>query len=120
MPITYQTKQVLTTHTMAFWKTISANEQSDQWFYRFIQSERKAELSLEMMPALESQRFGLSTMWSSLKRRAYRCNWHRLDLESITQLISNYSVGKSGIVLLVDKQGTIKVHPDKNPQLVSH
>ncbi|MEZ9998582.1 methyl-accepting chemotaxis protein, partial [Vibrio lentus] len=37
-----------------------------------------------------------------------------LTLESITQLISNYSVGKSGIVFLVDKQGIIKVHPDKN------
>ncbi|WP_241906876.1 methyl-accepting chemotaxis protein [Vibrio lentus] len=94
-------------------KTISANEQSDQWFYRFIQSDKAFELSLDIdagtgIPALfvnyvvtrNGERIGVTGIG--------------LTLESITQLISNYSVGKSGIVLLVDKQGTIKVHPDKN------
>ncbi|MCC4861918.1 methyl-accepting chemotaxis protein [Vibrio splendidus] len=94
-------------------KTISANEQSDQWFYRFIQSDKAFELSLDIdagtgIPALfvnyvvtrNGERIGVTGIG--------------LTLESITQLISNYSVGKSGIVFLVDKQGTIKVHPDKN------
>ncbi|MFS1464020.1 methyl-accepting chemotaxis protein [Vibrio lentus] len=94
-------------------KTISANEQSDQWFYRFIQSDKAFELSLDIdagtgIPALfvnyvvtrNGERIGVTGIG--------------LTLESITQLISNYSVGKSGIVFLVDKQGIIKVHPDKN------
>ncbi|OBT18412.1 chemotaxis protein [Vibrio tasmaniensis] len=94
-------------------KTISTNEQSDQWFYRFIQSDKAFELSLDIdagtgIPALfvnyavtrNGERIGVTGIG--------------LTLESITQLISNYSVGKSGIVFLVDKQGSIKVHPDKN------
>ncbi|MEZ8435771.1 methyl-accepting chemotaxis protein [Vibrio splendidus] len=94
-------------------KTISTNEQSDQWFYRFIQSDKAFELSLDIdagtgIPALfvnyavtrNGERIGVTGIG--------------LTLESITQLISNYSVGKSGIVFLVDKQGIIKVHPDKN------
>ncbi|MFA0012558.1 methyl-accepting chemotaxis protein [Vibrio lentus] len=94
-------------------KTISANEQSDQWFYRFIQSDKAFELSLDIdagtgIPALfvnyvvtrNGERIGVTGIG--------------LTLESITQLISNHSVGKSGIVFLVDKQGIIKVHPDKN------
>lgn len=94
-------------------KTISTNEQSDQWFYRFIQSDKAFELSLDIdagtgIPALfvnyavtrNGKRIGVTGIG--------------LTLESITQLISNYSVGKSGIVFLVDKQGIIKVHPDKN------
>ncbi|PML54798.1 chemotaxis protein [Vibrio lentus] len=94
-------------------KTISTNEQSDQWFYRFIQSDKVFELSFDIdagtgIPALfvnyvvtrNGERIGVTGIG--------------LTLESITQLISNYSVGKSGIVFLVDKQGTIKVHPDKN------
>lgn len=94
-------------------KTISANEQSDQWFYRFIQSDKAFELSLDIdagtgIPALfvnyvvtrNGERIGVTGIG--------------LTFESITQLISNYSVGKSGIVFLVDKQGIIKVHPDKN------
>ncbi|MEZ8633554.1 methyl-accepting chemotaxis protein [Vibrio lentus] len=94
-------------------KTISANEQSDQWFYRFIQSDKAFELSLDIdagtgIPALfvnyvvtrNGERIGVTGIG--------------LTLESITQLISNYSVGKSGIVFMVDKQGIIKVHPDKN------
>ncbi|MEZ8616663.1 methyl-accepting chemotaxis protein [Vibrio splendidus] len=94
-------------------KTISTNEQSDQWFYRFIQSDKAFELSLDIdagtgIPALfvnyvvtrNGERIGVTGIG--------------LTFESITQLISNYSVGKSGIVFLVDKQGIIKVHPDKN------
>ncbi|MFM2643896.1 methyl-accepting chemotaxis protein [Vibrio chagasii] len=94
-------------------KTISTNEQSDQWFYRFIESNQPFELSLDIdaatgIPALfvnyavtrNGERIGVTGIG--------------LTLESITQLISNYSVGKSGIVFLVDRQGIIKVHPDKN------
>ncbi|CAH7073605.1 Chemotaxis protein [Vibrio chagasii] len=93
-------------------KTISTNEQSDQWFYRFIESNQPFELSLDIdaatgIPALfvnyavtrNGERIGVTGIG--------------LTLESITQLISNYSVGESGIVFLVDRQGIIKVHPDK-------
>ncbi|WP_373959829.1 methyl-accepting chemotaxis protein [Vibrio gigantis] len=94
-------------------KTISTNEQSDQWFYRFIESNQPFELSLDIdaatgIPALfvnyvvtrNGQRIGVTGIG--------------LTLESITQLISNYSIGESGIVFLVDQEGIIKVHPDKN------
>ncbi|MFM2608067.1 methyl-accepting chemotaxis protein [Vibrio chagasii] len=94
-------------------KAISTNEQSDQWFYRFIESNQPFELSLDIdaatgIPALfvnyavtrNGERIGVTGIG--------------LTLESITQLISNYSVGESGIVFLVDRQGIIKVHPDKN------
>lgn len=94
-------------------KTISANEQNDQWFYRFIQSDKAFELSLDIdagtgIPALfvnyvvtrNGERIGVTGIG--------------LTLESITQLISNHSVDENGIVFLVDKQGIIKVHPDKN------
>ncbi|CDU05124.1 Methyl-accepting chemotaxis protein [Vibrio coralliirubri] len=100
------------THNGAL-KTISTNEQSDQWFYRFIQSDQAFELSLDIDAGT-----GIPTLFVNyvVTRNGERIGVTGigLTLESITQLISNYSVGKSGIVFLVDKQGSIKVHPDKN------
>ncbi|MCW0469897.1 cache domain-containing protein [Vibrio chagasii] len=85
-------------------KTISTNEQSDQWFYRFIESNQPFELSSLDIDAAT----GIPALFVNY---AVTRNGERigvtgigLTLESITQLISNYSVGESGIVFLVDRQ----------------
>ncbi|MGF1754703.1 methyl-accepting chemotaxis protein [Vibrio makurazakiensis] len=94
-------------------KTISQSNNGDQWFYRFINSNQDFELSFDTDSAT-----GIPTMFVNY---AVISNGKRvgvagigLTLDSITQLISQYRIGESGIVFLVDSSGTIKVHPDKS------
>ncbi|MBW3695829.1 methyl-accepting chemotaxis protein [Vibrio sp. T187] len=94
-------------------KTISESDSGDQWFYRFINSNQDFELSFDTDSAT-----GIPTMFvnyaviSGGKRVGVA--GIGLTLDSITELISQYRIGDSGIVFLVDDSGTIKVHPQKN------
>ena len=91
-------------------KTVSQSESKDQWFYQFIQSNQPFELSLDIDGATGTPT--LFVNYAVIKEgKRVGVAGIGLTLESITQLISHYSVGKGGIVYLVDQQGVIKVHP---------
>lgn len=94
-------------------KTISQSDSGDQWFYRFINSNQDFELSFDTDSAT-----GIPTMFVNYavisKGKRIGVAGIGLTLESITQLISQYRIGESGIVFLVDSAGSIKVHPNKS------
>ncbi|MCG9630572.1 methyl-accepting chemotaxis protein [Vibrio sp. Isolate30] len=96
-------------------KTVSQSDNKDQWFYQFIQSNQPFELSLDIDGATNTPTLFVNYAVMKEGKRVGVAGIG-LTLESITQLISNYSVGNGGIVYLVDQQGVIKVHP--TPALV--
>ncbi|MCW8328790.1 methyl-accepting chemotaxis protein [Photobacterium sp. SDRW27] len=93
-------------------KTVNPSAEADQWFFQFMKSGKPFELSIDTEGAT-----GIPTLFVNY---AVINNGRRigvagigLTLDSITQLISQYRIGESGIVFLVDDQGVIKVHPQK-------
>ncbi|MGY3572577.1 methyl-accepting chemotaxis protein [Vibrio paucivorans] len=94
-------------------KTIKSSESGDAWFFNFIKSGKKFELSFDTDSAT-----GIPTMFVNY---AVINNGQRvgvagigLTLDAITQLISQYKLGENGFVFLVDAKGDIKIHPDKS------
>ncbi|USD43560.1 methyl-accepting chemotaxis protein [Vibrio sp. SCSIO 43135] len=94
-------------------KTIKSSESGDAWFFNFIKSGKKFELSFDTDSAT-----GIPTMFVNY---AVINNGQRvgvagigLTLDTITQLISQYKLGENGFVFLVDAKGDIKIHPDKS------
>lgn len=83
---------------------MSQSESKDQWFYQFIQSNQPFELSLDIDGATGTPT--LFVNYAVIKEgKRVGVAGIGLTLESITQLISHYSVGKGGIVYLVDHRG---------------
>ncbi|MGJ8693018.1 MAG: methyl-accepting chemotaxis protein [Thalassotalea sp.] len=88
-------------------------QQDDQWFYKFLNSNKDFELSLDIDKALGKAAVfinyaievdGVRTAIGGVGR----------SLESMTELIKSHKVGDAGIVYLVDSSGEIKLHPNKN------
>ncbi|WP_075764279.1 methyl-accepting chemotaxis protein [Photobacterium proteolyticum] len=93
-------------------KTMSDTASADQWFHQFMKSNKPFELSIDTEGAT-----GIPTMFVNY---AVMNNGRRigvagigLTLDKVTELISQFRIGDSGIVFLVDDQGIIKVHPQK-------
>lgn len=92
-------------------RQIDKNE--DKWFYNFINSNIPFELSLDIDKSL-----GKAAVFINY---AIEVNGVRKaiggvgrSLESMTDLIKGYKLGKSGFVYLVDDKGVIKLHPNTN------
>ena len=93
-------------------KTMSATGAADQWFHQFMKSNKPFELSIDTEGAT-----GIPTMFVNY---AVMRNGRRigvagigLTLDKVTELISQFRIGESGIVFLADDKGIIKVHPQK-------
>ena len=89
------------------------SETQDQWFYEFINSDKPYELSLDI-----DKITGQATIFINyiIKVDGVRVALGGVgrSLESMTSLIKSYKVGEAGIVYLVDDNGVIKLHPNKN------
>ncbi|ELR66374.1 methyl-accepting chemotaxis sensory transducer [Photobacterium marinum] len=93
-------------------KIMNPANAGEQWFYQFILSDKPFELTIDTEGAT-----GIPTLFVNY---AVLSNGRRigvagigLTLDSIAELISQYRIGDSGIVFLVDGQGIIKAHPQK-------
>ncbi|MGF1722008.1 methyl-accepting chemotaxis protein [Vibrio kyushuensis] len=94
-------------------KTLDKGDSGDQWFYRFIESNKKFELSFDTDSST-----GIPTMFVNyvVMKNGKRIGVAGvgLTLDSVTKLISQYRIGENGVVFLVDQTGQIKVHPNKS------
>jgi len=88
------------------------NNNSDSWFYNFINSNKKFELSIDV-----DKTIGHATVFINYAieldgvRKAI--GGVGRSLESMTSLIQSYKIGAQGIVYLVDASGQIQLHPDQ-------
>ena len=92
-------------------KTLSPQENKDQWFYGFINSGKKYELSLDV-----DEETNIPTLFINyllkVSGKPSAVVGVGLSLENITNSISQYRIAQTGKVFLVDHQGKIKLHPD--------
>jgi methyl-accepting chemotaxis protein len=88
------------------------NKTEDKWFYNFLNSNNDFELSLDIdegtkevvvfinyVIEIDGQRIGIAGVG--------------LPLAAMTNLVSNYRIGESGIVYLVSNSGEIMLHENK-------
>ncbi len=94
-------------------KTI--NRSTDGWFYKFLESGRDYELSFDV-----DNISGIPTVYVNY---ALSSNGQRsgvagvgMTLEDIRTLINTVKIGETGKVFLVDGNGQITIHPDKDAE----
>ena len=92
-------------------KTISASEPRDSWFFTFLNSNAKRELAIDA-----DERSGKLTLFVNVavnvsgKRAAVAGLGY--DVSAIASLVSGYKLGENGFLFLVDQSGMITVHRD--------
>jgi methyl-accepting chemotaxis protein len=93
--------------------TRQVNREEDKWFYDFLASDKSFDLSLDIDKnsqqvvvfinyAVEIN--GIRTAVAGIGR----------SLDSMTSLVKNHRIGKSGVVYLVSSDGTIMLHGTKS------
>ena len=92
-------------------KTISASEPRDSWFFTFLNSNAKRELAIDA-----DERSGKLTLFVNVavnvsgKRAAVAGLGY--DVSAIASLVSGYKLRENGFLFLVDQSGMITVHRD--------
>ena len=89
------------------------SESEDKWFYNFLDSDQSFQLSLDLDKD--------SNQMVVFINYAVKINGERkaiagvgLPLDDMTNLVSNYRIGKEGIVYLVSSNGEIMLHANKD------
>lgn len=92
-------------------KTMSSGSPDDQWFYGFLSSNKSVELSIDVDDST-----GLATVFVNQvvikEGKRIGVTGIGLSLESLGKTVADFSLGDTGQLMLVDRQGTIKVHSD--------
>ncbi|GLQ31802.1 energy taxis-modulating methyl-accepting chemotaxis protein with Cache_1 sensory domain [Litoribrevibacter albus] len=90
-------------------KQVSQSSSNDGWFYSFLNSGSKRDLSLDYFEGSGPLTLFMNYRVSGGKGAAGL----GLNVDTLTQLIKNYTLEKTGYVLLVNHEGKIIVHPDE-------
>lgn len=92
-------------------KTVSASEPRDDWFFSILKSNTKRSLSLD-----PDERTGKLTLFVNvqveLDGKKVGAAGLGYDVSTIANLISSYKLGENGFLFLVDANGMIVVHRD--------
>ncbi|KJY81902.1 chemotaxis protein [Vibrio galatheae] len=92
-------------------KSMSSNSADDQWFYSFLSGSKEVELSIDVDAGT-----GIPTVFVNhiVLKDGKRTGVAGigLSLENLGKTVANYSLGDSGRIMLVDKRGQVKIHPD--------
>nr|WP_253809291.1 methyl-accepting chemotaxis protein [Vibrio sp. RE88] len=94
-------------------KDMSAQSNDDQWFYGFLASDKKVELSIDVDDAS-----GVATVFVNhvvmQQGKRIGVTGIGLSLQNMGKTVANYSLGEQGQLMLVDNQGIVKIHADAN------
>ncbi|MCG9580142.1 methyl-accepting chemotaxis protein [Vibrio tubiashii] len=92
-------------------KSMSSSSADDQWFYGFLNGDKQVELSIDIDDGT-----GIATVFVNhvviSQGRRVGVTGIGLSLENLGNTVANYSLGDSGRLMLVDKNGEVKVHPN--------
>ncbi|WP_459077292.1 methyl-accepting chemotaxis protein [Metapseudomonas sp. CR3202] len=92
-------------------RTISRSQPENQWFYKLVDSERNRVLEIDIdkgtrLPTLFiNQRITRDGKTLGVSGLGY-------SLQSMSEMIRDFRFGERGRVFLMDREGSIKVHPD--------
>ncbi|QBL08185.1 methyl-accepting chemotaxis protein [Rheinheimera sp. D18] len=92
-------------------KTVSATEPRDDWFFSMLKGNTKRSLSLD-----PDERSGKLTLFVNVKvivdGKAVAVAGLGYDVSTMASLITSYKLGENGFLFLVDANGMIVVHRD--------
>jgi methyl-accepting chemotaxis protein len=92
-------------------KTLSKQNNKDQWFYDFMASGKKSELSLDVDEETKIPTLFINYLMD-VSGKPSAVVGVGLSLKNMAKTISQYRIAQTGKVFLVDQQGKIKLHPD--------
>jgi len=92
-------------------KTLSPQNNKDQWFYGFINSGKQYELSLDVDEETNIPTLFINYLMK-VDGKASAVVGVGLSLDNVANSISQYRIAQTGKVFLVDQQGKIKLHPN--------
>jgi methyl-accepting chemotaxis protein len=98
------------THDGLF-KTLSKQNNKDQWFYDFMASGKKSKLSLDVDEETKIPTLFINYLMD-VSGKPSAVVGVGLSLENMAKTISQYRIAQTGKFFLVDQQGKIKLHPD--------
>lgn len=94
-------------------RTLSPDKSQDHWFYNFINGTSPFSLDLDI-----AEDTGKATLFCNY---AVMVNGNRVavagvgrSLNKLVEMIANYRIGKSGFVMLLNRNNNILLHPDKS------
>ena len=91
-------------------KTVSANEERDQWFFDFVESNTEQELNFDV-----DEQSGIPTVFVNVRiqdnGRTLGVGGIGQSLEALQNAIADFNVGENGIAYLVDAEGRIQIRP---------
>ncbi len=89
-------------------KQMSRSNTNDGWFYQFLNSGQKRDLSLDYFEGSGPLTLFMNYRVSDGKGAAGL----GLNVDTLTQLIKNYTLEKTGYVTLVNHEGKVIIHPN--------
>lgn len=87
------------------------NQSSDPWFYAFLDSGIDTGLNLDMDERTGELNLFINTRMTR-DGTALAVGGVGIRMESLSRLISEFRFAETGIVYLVDQEGTIQIHPE--------
>lgn len=100
-------------HFKGILKEISPSDKKDNWYYDFIQKQKRYDLNIDVNSAAKDA----LTIFINHRVMDYNNNLIGvtgvgLDLQRISNLIRAFQVKYDRDVYLIDKEGNVKLHPD--------
>ncbi|MCA1766741.1 MAG: Cache 3/Cache 2 fusion domain-containing protein, partial [Idiomarina sp.] len=91
-------------------KTVSPDEERDQWFFDFVKRDVEQELNFDV-----DEQSGIPTVFVNVRigdnGRTLGVGGIGQSLEALQNAISDFNVGENGVAYLVDAEGRIQIHP---------
>lgn len=93
-------------------KTITSDSDADIWYFNFIHSRKRYELNIDHDEATGNIT-GFINYRIEDKGKLLGVGGVGKSLNELSSVIGNYRIGKNGIVYLIDGNGHIKIHGNK-------
>ncbi len=93
-------------------KTISPDSDADSWYFNFINSGKRYELNIDH-DETTGNLTGFINFRIEDQGRLLGVGGIGKSLNELSTVISNYRIGENGIVYLIDRDGLVQVHGEK-------
>lgn len=99
-------------HEKGVLKRLNPSESRDKWFYKFVKSGKEFSVDIDVDEATQKSTVFINYA-IKINGVTQGVGGIGKTLDQMTDLISNYRIGETGFVFLVDKKGDVKLHPDR-------
>lgn len=92
-------------------KTLEPKNSHDQWFYQLLQQDIKQEVILDMSEVTRELTIFVNSVVTA-QGQTLGVTGLGYNATQVARMISEYQLGETGFLFLIDAEGRITVHPD--------